>query len=54
MLNRRPIFLFAVLAIYLGFLVGAARAAGVVDAGPQPGRWEAKTWMPPSPKDITS
>lgn len=33
MSNRRPISLFAVLAIYLGLLAGAARAAGVVGSG---------------------
>ena len=33
MLNRRPISLFAILAIYLGLLAGAARAAGVVGTG---------------------
>ena len=33
MLNRRPISLFAILAIYLGLLAGAARAAGGVGTG---------------------
>ncbi len=33
MLNRKPISLFAILAIYLGLLAGAARAAGVVGTG---------------------
>ncbi len=33
MLNRKPISLFAILAIYLGLLAGAARAEGVVGTG---------------------